>query len=77
MEQASERSFEKSLEDLEQRVRRLDSGDLPLEDSLRIFEEGVALVRECQELLDRAEQRIIELTTNPSDTNQIGEQDQS
>lgn len=59
-------SFEEALAALEDRVKRLDSGDLPLEEALRLFEEGVGLVRECQELLDTAEQRIIELTEGAS-----------
>ena len=64
-EPQSEPSFESSLTALEERVRRIDAGDLPLEDALRLFEEGVALARECHERLDSVEQRIIELTGNP------------
>ena len=64
-DQTDRRSFELVLADLEERVRRLDGGDLPLETALREFEEGVALVRECQELLDGAERRIVELTGAP------------
>lgn len=56
------RTFESALRELEDRVRKLDSGDLPLEDALRLFEEGVGLVRECQELLETAERRIVELS---------------
>ena len=59
------RSFENALKDLEDRVRKLDSGELPLEEALRLFEQGVGLVRECQELLDSAERRIVELTETP------------
>lgn len=62
---AESRTFEGALRELEDRVRKLDSGDLPLEDALRLFEEGVGLVRECQELLDSAERRIVELTDTP------------
>ena len=62
-EQTSDRrNFETALRELEDRVRKLDSGDLPLEDALRLFEEGVGLVRECQELLETAERRIVELS---------------
>lgn len=56
------RSFESALQQLEESVRQLDRGDLPLEQALRLFEGGVQLVRECQELLDKAERRIVELT---------------
>jgi exodeoxyribonuclease VII small subunit len=52
------RSFEASLEALEQIVRQLESGDLPLEKSLELFEQGIRLSRECQERLSQAERRI-------------------
>ena len=51
-------SFEASLEALEQIVQQLESGDLPLEKSLELFEQGVRLSRECQERLSQAERRI-------------------
>ena len=43
---------------LEKVVRELERGDLPLEESLKLFEEGVRLSRECQERLNQAERRI-------------------
>lgn len=52
------RSFEASLEALEQIVHQLESGDLPLEKSLELFEQGIRLSRECQERLSQAERRI-------------------
>lgn len=52
------RSFEASLEALEQIVRQLEQGDLPLEKSLQLFEQGIRLSRECQERLNQAERRI-------------------
>jgi exodeoxyribonuclease VII small subunit len=51
-------SFESSLVSLEKIVRELERGDLPLERSLELFEEGVRLSRECQERLNHAERRI-------------------
>ena len=51
-------SFEKSLAALEKIVRDLETGDLPLEESLKLFETGVKLSRECQERLSQAERRI-------------------
>ena len=62
MSNDEKRSFEQALAELEDHVRKLDGGDLALEDSLTTFESGVRLVRECSELLDDAEQRITELT---------------
>src|SRR3982750_256774 len=51
-------SFESQLSALEKIVRELERGDLPLERSLELFEEGVRLSRECQERLNQAERRI-------------------
>ena len=51
-------SFESSLEALEQIVRQLEQGELPLERSLELFEQGIRLSKECQERLSQAERRI-------------------
>lgn len=53
-----EKNFETSLEELEQIVRQLESGDLPLDRSLELFEQGVRLSRECQKRLDEAERKV-------------------
>jgi len=58
MSTAKPKSFESSLEELERIVRELEQGELPLERSLELFEQGVALSRECQERLNQAERRI-------------------
>ena len=50
--------FEKSLVRLEEVVRRLESPQLSLDDAMKLFEEGVALSRECQKQLEEAETRI-------------------
>jgi exodeoxyribonuclease VII small subunit len=52
------KSFEASLEALEQIVQELERGDLPLEKSLELFEQGIKLSRQCQERLSQAERRI-------------------
>jgi len=51
-------TFEDSLKELEKIVRKLEDGDLALEESLKLFEDGVKLSRECQERLNQAERRI-------------------
>ncbi len=55
------RSFDELIEALEARVRQLESGDLPLGDALKLFEEGIELTRNCHERLDAADRRIIDL----------------
>ncbi len=55
---AAASSFEAQLASLERIVRELERGDLPLERSLELFEQGVKLSRECQERLNEAERRI-------------------
>lgn len=51
-------TFESALEELEQLVERLESGDLPLDEALADFERGVKLTRECQQKLASAEQKV-------------------
>ena len=62
MSESQTRSFELALEALENRVRKLEAGDMPLEEALSLFEEGIELTRECHEKLDAADQKIVELT---------------
>jgi exodeoxyribonuclease VII small subunit len=50
--------FEESLTYLEKIVRQLESGDLPLERALELFEEGVVLARQCQSQLEEAERKV-------------------
>ena len=52
------KSFEASLEALERIVQQLEQGDLPLEKSLELFEQGIGLSRQCQDRLNQAERRI-------------------
>ena len=58
MSSAKPKPFESSLEELERIVRELEQGDIPLEKSLELFEQGVKLSRECQDRLNQAERRI-------------------
>lgn len=51
-------TFESSLNELERIVKQLEDGDMPLEESLKLFENGVRLSRECRERLTNAERRI-------------------
>lgn len=57
--------FEKALEALEQQVHLLESGELPLEDALKAFEDGIRLTRDCQQALTEAEQKVQLLLEQP------------
>ena len=62
--------FEKSMAELQDIVERLEKGELPLEDSLKQFEQGITLARQCQAILTQAEQQIEILAackTSPED----------
>ncbi len=61
-------TFESAIARLEVIVRALESGNAPLDESLSLFEEGVALVKFCNEKLDGAEQRVKMLTFAPDGT---------
>lgn len=54
-------TFEEAMARLERVVRQLESGELSLDESLKLFQEGMALARQCSGLLDEAEGRIEEL----------------
>lgn len=51
-------NFESSLEQLEALVTQMENGDLSLEESLKAFETGISLTRECQTMLEQAEQKV-------------------
>ena len=55
-------TFEKALAELEQIVQKLERGDVPLEESVTIYERGEALKRRCEELLRQAEARVEKIT---------------
>jgi len=54
--------FEQALKELEKRVRGLESGEATLEESLKLFEEGVTLARQCHDELQVAEERVSRLS---------------
>ena len=57
-----EPDFEKSLDELEKIVARLESGDVSLDDSIKLFERGMELTNKCRKTLENARQKIITLT---------------
>lgn len=64
LSETSQPTYEEAFSKLEALVRKLEAGDVKLDEALQLFEEGVALTRLCSSLLDRAEARINVLTTN-------------
>jgi len=59
------KSFEASVARLEEIVRQMERGDVPLEQALSLFEEGTGLIRSCTKLLDEAELRVVKLMKGP------------
>ncbi len=55
---AGKAEFEKSLSRLEEIVKKLENGNLSLEEAMKLFEEGVQLSRSCQKQLEEAEKRV-------------------
>jgi len=62
--------FEKTLAELEQLVKKLEEGNLSLDESLSGFKHGMELTRQCQAALDNAQQTV-ELLTNPQDEDSL------
>lgn len=58
-------TFEQSMARLEQIVRTMERGDVPLEESLKLFQEGTELVRSCEKLLSDAELQVYKIATEP------------
>ena len=59
------KTFEQSMQRLEQIVRAMERGDVALEESLKLFQEGTELVRSCGKLLDEAELQVKQIMTAP------------
>ena len=61
-------TFEENMQRLELIVRKMEHGDVPLEESLKLFQEGTDLVRKCTELLDQAKLQVKMVTNGPDGT---------
>ena len=61
-EAAKKQAFEQSLARLEEIVRRMESANLPLDEAMKLFEEGMQLSRDCQKQLEQAEARVEKIT---------------
>ena len=58
--------FEAAVQELEDLIEQIESGEIGLEAALRQYEQGTRLIRHCRGILDRAERRIAELTVTPA-----------
>jgi exodeoxyribonuclease VII small subunit len=63
--------FEKSLQELENLVAKMEQGDLGLEESLQAFERGIQLTRTCQQALGEAEQKVQQLLQQSDDAETV------
>ena len=70
-------NFEKALENLEELVSSMENGELSLEDSLKAFERGIKLTRECQTALKDAEQKVQVLINEEGDTEDMESEGES
>jgi exodeoxyribonuclease VII small subunit len=61
--------FEKAMQELEMLVAKMENGDLSLEESLKYFEQGVKLTRQCQQSLKKAEQKVAILMKKDKNSN--------
>lgn len=68
MELPNDMTFEQAIARLEEIVELLDAGDLPLNDSLKLFEEGVGLARECTKQLTEAQGKLESLVKKQDGT---------
>ena len=62
------KTFEESMARLEQIVRAMERGDVALEESLKLFQEGTDLVRNCQKLLDEAQLQVMKVVKTADGT---------
>ncbi len=67
------KTFEESMLELEKVVSKLESGDITLDESLKLFEKGIKLSKNCQKMLDEAEKKVKILTA--SDDGSMEEKD--
>lgn len=58
------KTFEESISELEKIVSQLENGDVTLDESLELFEQGIKLSKSCQKMLDAAEKKVSILLTN-------------
>lgn len=68
-------SFEQAIENLEQIIEQIESGEIGLEDSLSAYEQGMKMITHCRSILSKAETKIEELTVNDQSINTDSDDD--
>jgi exodeoxyribonuclease VII small subunit len=68
MEENKEQTFEEAMEELEEIVGKLEEGDVPLEESIRLFQEGMKLSKQCHDKLQHVEKQMDELLKENGET---------
>ena len=72
---AKKLKFEEAMQRLQEIVRKLESGEVSLEESMKLFEEGAKLSSQCYQLLDKAEQQVTQLVKIPLEEEVQDEED--
>lgn len=72
---AKKLKFEEAMQRLQEIVRKLESGEASLEESMKLFEEGAKLSSQCYQLLDKAEQQVTQLAKIPLEEEVQDEED--
>lgn len=72
---AKKLKFEEAMQRLQEIVGKLESGEVPLEESMKLFEEGANLSSQCYQLLDKAEQQVTQLAKIPLEEEVQDEED--
>jgi exodeoxyribonuclease VII small subunit len=67
MEETADLTFEQAFRQLEEVVQKLEAGDLPLEESLALFERGMLMARLCEGKLEQAEQKVSQIVSMDSE----------
>lgn len=68
---AKAQTLEQSFEKLEQIIGRLENGEVSLEDSFKLYNEGIKLIQNCSQQLDKAEKKIVVLGQKEGDENEF------
>ena len=71
----NEPSFEAAFNQLQEMVQRLEAGNLPLDETTRLYEEGMRMAQVCNQLLNAAEQRIVQLHDSYADVQRPAPED--